>query len=165
VAHATVQCTANHCTFDARTSTDEDAPTLTYAWNFGNGRTATGSVPSMYYTAAGTYTVTLTATDQYGLTNATTLSVPITTPAGNHAPTAVLNPPACNGAVCNFSAVGSSDPDVGDAITYLWNFGDGSPVVTSSATSHTFPGVGPYTVSLTVTDGWGASTTVTRSAP
>ncbi len=166
VAHATVNCSGtNHCTFDARTSTDEDAPTLTYAWNFGNGRTATGAVPSIYFTSAATYTVTLTATDQYGATGTTTLSVPITAPVGNHAPTAVLNPPACSGVVCNFSAVGSTDPDLGDAISYSWNFADGSPLVTSSATSHTFPGVGPYTVTLTVTDGWGASTTVTRSAP
>ena len=53
-------------------STDENAPTLTYSWNFGNGRTGSGSVPSHTYTSANTYTVTLTVRDEYGLTGTTT---------------------------------------------------------------------------------------------
>jgi glucose/arabinose dehydrogenase len=62
-----------------------------------------------------------------------------------------------------FSSSGSSDPE-GGALTYSWNFGDGS---TSSAAnpSHTFAGSGQRTVTLTVTDPAGltasASTTIT----
>jgi PKD repeat protein len=74
----------------------------------------------------------------------------------------VLNPPACAGLSCNFSAVGSKDPDTGDAITYSWNWGDGTPLSTSASGSHTFPAADTYTVTLTVTDGWGKATTVTR---
>jgi PKD repeat protein len=162
VASFTVSCTNNVCSFDARGSTDENATTLTYSWNFGNG-TGTGPVPTRTYTAAGTYTVVLTAKDEWGDTGTATQTVTIAVPPGNRAPTPVLNPPACSGLVCNFSAVGSSDPDVGDAITYRWNWGDGSALTTTSASSHTFPAAGTYVVTLTVTDGWGAATSTTRS--
>ncbi len=117
----------------------------------------------MYYTAPGTYTVTLTATDQYGATGTTTVPVTVSTPSNNQPPAPVIQPPVCSGMVCNFSAVGTSDPNTGDALTYSWTFGDGSPNGSGVATSHTFPGTGNYTVTLTVTDGWGASSSTTRS--
>ena len=50
-------------------STDENAPTLTYSWNFGNGRTGSGALPTTTYTSAGTFTPTLTVRDEYGLTS------------------------------------------------------------------------------------------------
>jgi PKD repeat protein len=161
-ASFTVSCTQNVCGFDGRGSTDENAPTLTYSWNFGNGRTGSGPVPSFTYTAPGTYTVTLTVRDEYGLTGTTTRTVTITEPAGNVAPTPVINPPACAGLVCNISGVGSADPNTGDTFTYLWNFGDATPTSTASAVSHTFPAAGTWTVTLTVTDGWGRSASTTR---
>jgi PKD repeat protein len=162
VASFTVSCNQNVCSFDGRGSTDENAPTLTYAWNFGNGRTGSGSVPTHTYTTANTFTVTLTARDEYGLTGTTTRTVTTTEPAGNVAPNPVINPPSCAGLVCNISGVGSADPNTGDTFTYLWNFGDGTPTSTSSAMSHTFPAAGAYTLTLTVTDGWGKANSTTR---
>jgi hypothetical protein len=41
-ASFTVACSQNVCGFDGRGSTDENAPTLTYAWSFGNGRSGSG---------------------------------------------------------------------------------------------------------------------------
>lgn len=161
-ASFTVSCSQNVCAFDGRGSTDENAPTLTYSWSFGNGRTGSGSVPTHTYTSASTYTVTLTVRDEYGLTGTTTRTVTITEPAGNAAPTPVINPPACTGLVCNLSGVGSADPNTGDTFTYLWNFGDGTATSTSSALSHTFPSAGTWTVTLTVTDGWGKAASTTR---
>jgi PKD repeat protein len=162
VASFTVSCNQNLCSFDGRGSTDENAPTLTYSWNFGNGRTGSGSVPTHTYTSANTYTVTLTVRDEYGLTGTTTRTVTITEPAGNVAPTSVINPPSCAGLVCNISGVGSSDPNTGDTFTYLWNFGDGTPTSTASAMTHTFAAAGTYTLTLTVTDGWGKANSTTR---
>jgi large repetitive protein len=70
--------------------------------------------------------------------------------------------PSCNGLTCNFSAVGTTD-NAGDAITYAWNFGDtANNTAGGSATSHVFTGPGTYTVTLTATDGWAKSTTITR---
>ena len=163
VANFTVSCAQNVCTYDGRGSTDENAPTLTYAWNFGNG-TGSGPLPTRTYTRAGDYTVTLTVRDEWGVTsNVATRTVTITEPSGNVAPQPVINPPSCNGLACNISGVGSADPNVGDTFAYLWDFGDGTPTSTSSAMSHTFPAAGTYTVRLTVTDGWGKSATTTRS--
>ncbi|WP_207005961.1 PKD domain-containing protein [Nocardioides aromaticivorans] len=161
VASFTASCTRNVCTFDARGSTDENATALTYSWNFGNG-TGSGPVATRTYTAANTYTVVLTARDEWGVTATATQTVTIAVPADNHAPTPVLNAPACAGLSCNFSAVGSADPDPGDTITYRWDWGDATPASTASSTSHTFPAAGTYTVSLTITDGWGAPATTTR---
>ena len=124
VANFTVSCVENVCSFDARSSTDENAPTLVYSWNFGNG-TGSGPVPTRTYTAPTTYTVTLTARDEYGLTGTAEQTVTITTPAANVAPTAVISPPSCTLLVCNFSSLASTDPNVGDTISRLWNFGDG----------------------------------------
>ncbi|MFC4783458.1 PKD domain-containing protein [Nocardioides sp. MAHUQ-72] len=164
VAAATVSCTQNVCTFDGRGSTDENKPTLTYSWAFGNGRTGTGALPTFTYTGAGTFTPTLTVRDEYGLTSTVTMApLTITEPSGNTAPTAVISPPTCVGLVCNFSGATSTDPNTGDAITYLWSFGDGGATSTAASPSKTYAAGGTYTVTLTVTDGWGRSSTVTRS--
>ena len=161
-------CTNNVCQFDARHSTDENAATLTYAWNFGtNAGTGTGPNPKKTYTAPGTYTVTLTAKDQWGaLSDPVTTTVTIVEPPGNVAPNPVINAPSCAGLTCNFSAVGTVDPNTGDTITYAWNFADplsgANNGRTGAAASHVFTGSGTYPVTLTATDGWGRSTTITR---
>ena len=56
-----------------------------------------------------------------------------------------------------FSSLGSSDPN-GSALTYLWDFGDGSTSATANPT-HTYsgPGVKTFTVKLTVTNSQGLS--------
>lgn len=152
----------NTCEFDARTSTDENAATLTYAWNFGNG-TGSGAVVRRTYSAAAAYTVTLTAKDEWGnVSPVATQTVTIAEPADNVAPTAVISTPSCTGLVCNFSSATSADPNVGDTLTRVWNWGDGTANSTTTSGAHTFPAAGTYTVTLTVTDGWLKSTTVTR---
>jgi large repetitive protein len=162
VANFTVSCTENVCQFDARSSTDENPTALTYSWNFGNNTTGSGAVLTRTYTAANTYTVTLTARDEWGYTGTATQTVTIVEPAGNQPPNAVISPPSCAGLVCNFSSASSTDPNLGDAITRLWDWGDGTPTSTSTSTSHTFTAAGTYTVTLTVTDGWGRASTDTE---
>ena len=163
VAAATVSCAQNVCTFDGRGSTDENTPTLTYSWAFGNGRTGSGALTTTTYSAPGTMAATLTVKDEYGATATTTLSVTITEPPGNVAPTAVISPPTCLGLTCTTSASGSTDPNAGDTLTYRWDFGDGTPAVTTASPSKTYAAAGTYTLTLTVTDGWGKSSTVTRA--
>ncbi|MEC5180194.1 PKD domain-containing protein [Arthrobacter sp. CG_A4] len=66
---------------DGAASADPDGTISGYAWNFGDGGTATGATASHSYAAAGTYTVTLTVTDNGGATGTTTRSVTVA-PAG-----------------------------------------------------------------------------------
>ncbi len=162
-AVGTVSCSANVCSFDGRDSTDENAATLAYAWNFGDGRTGSGALRSYTYTRAGTFTPTLTVTDEYGLTATTALpAVTITEPAGNVAPTPVITTPTCVGLTCAFSGATSTDPNTGDTFTYAWTFGDGG-MSTSTSPSRTYAAAETYTVTLTVTDGWGRSASTTRA--
>ena len=55
----------------------------------------------------------------------------------------------------------SSDLDIGDTLTYSWNFGDGSPPLTTTGatTSHTYTAAGSFTATLTVRDDRGLQST------
>jgi len=64
------------------TSTDSDGTIASYAWEFGDGQTATVASPTHVYTADGTYTVNLTVTDDDGATNTTSTSVTVTEGGG-----------------------------------------------------------------------------------
>jgi probable HAF family extracellular repeat protein len=67
------------------------------------------------------------------------------------------------GASYVFDGTASSDAD-GDLLTYAWTFGDATASQTGATPSHSYAQNGTYTVSLTVTDWRGAtSTTVTKS--
>lgn len=65
---------------DASTSSDPDGTIASYAWNFGDGATATGATATHPYATAATYSVTLTVTDNNGATNAKTVQVTVSTP-------------------------------------------------------------------------------------
>lgn len=54
--------------FDATGSTDAEG-SLTYSWDFGDGQTGNGQQPTHRYAAAGDYDVTLTVTDEGGVTD------------------------------------------------------------------------------------------------
>lgn len=80
--------------------------------------------------------------------------------SANNPPTANATASVLEGAVpltVDFSSSGSSDPD-GDALGYLWNFGDGT-TSNGANPSHTYSDAGTHAVSLTVNDGNGDSAT------
>jgi len=60
------------------TSSDSDGSIASRAWTFGDGGTSTVANPAHTYTAAGTYNVTLTVTDNAGAPNAVTHAVMVT---------------------------------------------------------------------------------------
>ena len=68
---------------NATASTDPDGTVAGYAWDFGDGQTGTGATAQHTYAAGGTYTITLTVTDNDGATASTTRAVTVAdTPAG-----------------------------------------------------------------------------------
>jgi PKD repeat protein len=162
VAAFTVTCTGLACAFDGSTSTD-DGTIVNYAWNFGDGTTATGVAASYTYAADGTYTVTLTVTDDGGRTGTTTQQITVSSLV-NQAPVASFTF-ACTELACTFNGTGSTDAD-GTIATYAWAFGDGATATGATAT-HTYAAAGTYTATLAVTDNGGltgsASQTVTVS--
>jgi PKD repeat protein len=65
---------------DGSGSNDPDGSITGYAWNFGDSTTGTGVSPTHTYAAGGTYNVTLTVTDNGGLTGTVTHPVTVTAP-------------------------------------------------------------------------------------
>ncbi len=65
--------------FSSTGSTDSDGSIVSYSWNFGDGSTSTSANPTHAYTTAGTYTATLTVTDNGGLTASDQATVTVTT--------------------------------------------------------------------------------------
>ena len=81
----------------------------------------------------------------------------------NRAPTAVASAMPTNGfatLAVTFDASGSSDPDL-DALSYEWDFGDGSPVSNLQTVVHSYTSNGTFIATLTVDDGNGGSDTDT----
>ena len=79
--------------FDAAASDDTDGSIASYAWDFGDGATATGTSPTHAYDTAGTYTVELTVTDDDGATDTATAQVSVSEPqAGPGAVDVLITP-------------------------------------------------------------------------
>ena len=78
------------------TSVDSDGTVAGWTWDFGDGNTSTQQNPGHTYAAAGTYTVTLTVTDNDGATNAA--SQPVTVTASGTTPIEVFFDSFENGA-------------------------------------------------------------------
>lgn len=71
VASFTSACTGLlTCSFNASASSDSDGTIAGYAWNFGDGTSGSGAAINHTYATSGTYTITLTVTDNGGATSA-----------------------------------------------------------------------------------------------
>ena len=141
------------------TSTDSDGSITSTQWDFGDGTSASGVSVSHTFTTAGTYTVSLTVTDNEGAASQTSSQIVI---AANRLPTASIDIDRETGFApleINFSGTGSTDED-GSVTDYAWDFGDGVTAGGETVT-HIYENAGTYTVTLTVTDDKGGTDTVT----
>ncbi|MGY1814260.1 PKD domain-containing protein [Blastococcus sp. SYSU D00820] len=147
-------------TLDASRSVDTDGTVTSYAWDLGNGQRATGATVRHTYAAAGTYVVTLTATDDKGATSTARTLVTVAPAPVNAAPEAAFTAAATD-LVLAVDGSASLDLD-GTVASYAWNWGDGTAAGSGARATHTYTAAGTYQVTLTVTDDDGAPATATR---
>jgi PKD repeat protein len=131
-----------------------NSPT-SWEWTFGDGTTSTLRNPSHSYTKAGTYTVSLKATNAGGsntLTKAGYITVTTATPT----PTPTPVPEAVKASFTATPVTGQlplevqfTDMSTGGPTQWSWNFGD-KGISTDRHPSHTYTKTGSYTVTLTV---------------
>jgi PKD repeat protein len=157
-----------HATAD---NTDEDDDDLIFNWSFPGGTPVNSfrKEVKVFFHTAGIFTVTLTATDSQGRVSAPVSRVVTVTGPANMAPTASIDAPAgdvtvAQGGTVNFQGSGA-DPDNNTPLTYNWDFGGGAPNFTvQDPGAVTFDTAGTFTVTFTVIDSLGLSSTpVTRT--
>jgi len=85
-ASFTASCALLTCSFDASASSDSDGSIASYSWSFGDGNSASTVAAANTYAANGSYSVSLTVTDNEGATNTT--SQVVTVSDGNEPPPA-----------------------------------------------------------------------------
>lgn len=146
--------------FNGSSSTDSDGSITSYAWDFGDGDNSAGSTVSHVYSSPGTYTVSLTVTDNSGATDTDTLTAIITEDSTTPTPPATTNkPPKADAGndvkvkvseALHFDASSSTDPD-GTITKYSWDFGDDRDS-DEKEPLHSYATPGVYKVTLVVTD-------------
>lgn len=118
---------------------NESLHATSYLWNFGDESSSSDISVVHTYASKGRYTVTLAATDNNGLEDTSTTLVAVGFPLASFSYEAEkLNVSFTNESV--------------NAVSYLWNFGDGT-TSTEKSPLHVFPEEGSYTVSLSAVDG------------
>lgn len=139
-------------------STDADGSVASWDWNWGDSTThGTTQNPTHVYAAGGTYTVTLTVTDNLGATNSV-----------SHSVTAHAAPVAAFTSVTTLLSVAFTDTSTADTASgatiasWAWTFGDAG-TSTSQSPTHPYTTNGSKSVTLTVTDSFGATNAVTHS--
>ena len=151
-------------TFDASASTPgANATSLTYAWTFGDGATATGRTVTHAFTTVGTFVVTLTVTNDRGLSASATQSITV---AASPSPTGdfVVSPvPQVAGDPVTFNATGVRPSAGRTIVSYNWNFGDNTGNASGVVVTHIFPTAGTFVTVLTVTDDAGQVIVITKT--
>jgi PKD repeat protein len=134
-------------------ATDPGGDVLSYTWDWGDGSPLeTGTTLANHthsFASAGNYTVELEVSDGDGGTDEATLQVAVNALPVIQSMTADVAS-AVEGDVVTFEVV-ATDADQ-HALTYNWDFGDGSAPSGGDNPIHIFSDDGSYTVVVTVTD-------------
>ena len=124
-------------------------------WDFGDGNTSNQRNPTHIYDSVGVYTVSLQANNPDGCGDMVTENNFIRVTERPQADFTVNLPPTCNlPATATFQDISTN------AVSWEWDFGDGSPVSTDRNPSHTYTSYGDFEVSLVVTSPSGCSDTL-----
>jgi PKD repeat protein len=142
--------------FDGSTSQPgtNSAQITNYAWNFGDGQTGSGVSATHSFQGSGAFNVTLTVTNDRGLTASASQSVSVgsSDPFTGDWVISPLNPVINFPVLFNADAVQTSPGH--QVTTFNWTFGDGAGG-TGFQTQHTYTIPGTYNVILSVSDDLG----------
>lgn len=133
-----------------------DTSLTSWAWDFGDGDADTLQAPLHAYGIPGTYTVTMTATDDRGCSATQVRNVVITRPIASFNASDTL---LCPGETFTFSSTSTG----AGPLVRAWDFGDGNVAGNAGVVSHVYASNGSYTVQLTVTDVNGCQDSMTQS--
>lgn len=121
-------------------------------WDFGDGSQSTQLNPSKAYGIPGTYTVKLISTFSNCVDSVTKDIIVLGKP--------VVDFTATKTGACSVPVLVNFQNTSPDAVSAVWDFGDGSP--SSPTPSHTYNANGLYDVTLTITDSKGCQNTLTK---
>jgi PKD repeat protein len=147
-ANFTFACSDLACTFTDR-SADGDGTIASQAWTFGDGQTGTGAIATHTYAVAGTYNVTVKATDNGGAsTTSQAKAVPVTA-ASPGGPSASFDA-SCTSLDCTITNTSTA---TGSVVTWAWTFGDGqtSTAEDPGTVHYTASAITTFTITLVVT--------------
>jgi len=137
------------------TDSSTNSPT-SWVWDFGDGNTSTLKNPSNTYSNAGTFTVKLTAANAAGSDTSTRTQYITVSPVNANAPVASFTASQSSGTVP--LTVTFTDTSTGSPTSWLWDFGNDQTGLLNHKTV-TYTSTGRYTVTLTVTNAYGSSST------
>nr|WP_232308773.1 PKD domain-containing protein [Methanosarcina lacustris] len=159
VAAFSASPTSGNSSLDVTFADSSTGTPTAWSWNFGDGTTSAIQNPKHTYSTAGTYTVTLTATNAAGSNTVTKTSYIIVGTTAAQKPVAAFSASPTSGN--SPMDVTFADSSTGTPTTWSWNFGDGATSAIQNP-KHTYSTAGTYTVTLTATNAAG-SNTVTKS--
>ncbi len=141
-------------TYNNGTTVNDACPSMSYAWNFGDGYTGTGTTPTHIYKGSGTYTTTLVATNgNGGKKDTTTQTVTVSIrPRAIFSTSQTVTPNAYSAPTVTYTNSTSSQDTAAPAasLTYAWDFGDGATSSARFPSTHQYANGGTYTVTLIV---------------
>jgi len=144
-------------TFDGSGSYDSDGTIISYFWDLGDGKTSIDQNPTHTYTQNGTYTVTLTVTDDGSAIDTDTTNTTVDN-TNSKADFSAIPTSGDEPLTVNFTDLSVSYDGI---ISWDWSFGDGETSTEQNPT-HIYTSAGLYTVSLTVSEEDGDSDTKIR---
>ncbi|TWD83283.1 PKD domain-containing protein [Kribbella amoyensis] len=131
VAQVGISCSGLSCTYSSAGSSDPDGSIASYAWTFGDGGTSTAANPTHTYTTAGTYSVSLTVTDNSGGTGQRTQSVSVA-PVGA-SPITFVGANSVNTNATQFNVTVPPGTPAGALLLLTFTDNDPAPTVTGPA--------------------------------
>ncbi|MBM4249620.1 MAG: PKD domain-containing protein [Euryarchaeota archaeon] len=138
-------------------SGDPDGVVTRWLWDLGDGNRSADPAPRHLYLRKGDYTVTLSVQDDLGAQGA---AEPLRLSVENIPPVARISPASATvraGAAVTLDGLSTLDPDdAPSALEFRWSGPDGW-YQTGERVLRRFEAPGPYRVTLTVTDGSGAT--------